>query len=89
MTNPPRHTGGRKTTHTGLKVGCLLLFVAVLIPLMAGEAVIRVIAAEKHKDMEEKYPYMEKCTMQARDKSLIYTYIPNQCGTNSQGYFDS
>ena len=38
--------------------------------------------------MALRYQGHELCTMRAPDPRLIYTYRPNTCGANAQGYSD-
>ena len=65
-------------------VGLFLLFGLVL-----AEVLLRYQYQNAHRKMALRYQDRELCTMRATDPRLIYTYVPNTCGANVQGYSDA
>lgn len=66
----------------------LLLLVSVTIVAALTESVMRVMASRERARIHNTLDETELCTVAAKDRRLIYTYVPGKCGTNSQGYFD-
>ena len=61
--------------------------------LLAGivltEVLLRSQYQNAHRKMALRYQDRELCTMRAPDPRLIYTYVPNTCGSNTKGYNDA
>jgi lysophospholipase L1-like esterase len=74
----------KRTTLTNL----LLLLVSCVIVLGGAEAFLRVRAERARAAIRATFNESKLCTMASVDKRLIYTYKPNECGNNSQGYRD-
>ena len=66
----------------------LLLVFALLLVLVPAELVLRARAARTRDAIRAGMDARELCTMPSSDPRLIYTYKPNECGANSQGYRD-
>jgi lysophospholipase L1-like esterase len=60
-----------------------------LICLSIWELYLRYRYEKDHDILVSEYKGRELCTTYAKDPRLIYTYIPNKCENNSQGYRDS
>ena len=56
--------------------------------LVLTEGLLRYQYHTAHHTMALRYQGHELCTMRAPDSRLIYTYRPNTCGANAQGYID-
>jgi len=52
------------------------------------ETLLRYQYHNVHHKMALRYHDRELCTMRVPDPRLIYTYVPNRCGANAQGYND-
>jgi lysophospholipase L1-like esterase len=52
------------------------------------EVFLRYQYQNTHRTMALRSQGHELCTMRATDPRLIYTYVPNTCGANAQGYSD-
>ncbi len=66
----------------------LLIVVALLVVLIPTEVVLRLQAARERERMRAGLGEHVLCTKQARDRRLIYTYVPGECGANSRGFRD-
>lgn len=73
----------------------VLLAFSVLTGLIIFEVYLRYAYHQKHQELVRKYQDIEStdlsrklCTKRASNPDLIYTFVPNKCGANSQGYFD-
>ena len=67
----------------------LLLVAALLVVLVPGELVLRARAGRAREAIRAGFGEGELCTMASSDPRLIYTYRPNECGANAQGYRDA
>jgi hypothetical protein len=56
--------------------------------LVLTEVLLRYQYHHAHRTMALRSQGHELCTMRATDPRLIYTYVPNTCGANAQGYSD-
>jgi len=66
----------------------LLLLGTCAIVLGGTEAFLRVRAKHTRAAIRATFDDSKLCTMASVDKRLIYTYKPDECGNNSQGYRD-
>jgi lysophospholipase L1-like esterase len=66
----------------------LLLTVVVLATLGGAELFLRQRASHARDALRAQMGERALCTTASPDPRLIYTYKPNQCGNNSQGYRD-
>jgi lysophospholipase L1-like esterase len=65
-----------------------LLLVALVVVLVPAELYLRARAARARDAIRAGMDERELCTTASPDPRLLYTYQPNECGANSQGYRD-
>src|ERR1043166_7878958 len=53
------------------------------------EVLLRHQYQNTHRKIAIRYQGRELCTMRSPDPRLIYSYIPNRCGANTNGYNDA
>ncbi|HEX5130869.1 MAG TPA: SGNH/GDSL hydrolase family protein [Candidatus Krumholzibacteria bacterium] len=66
----------------------LLLVIALLVVLIPAEIYLRVQANQDRARIRGGMDERALCTEQSKDKRLIYTYTPGECGANSRGFRD-
>ncbi|MBI5408260.1 MAG: SGNH/GDSL hydrolase family protein [Nitrospirae bacterium] len=66
----------------------LLSALTLLICLFLWEIYLRYQYKKEHDILLSQNKNRDLCSTYASDPRLIYTYIPNKCGNNSQGYRD-
>lgn len=75
-----------------LLLGIIILIVTFIIIISTFEIYLRVQYSREHDLLVAKYEIRQKsrelCTHSSDDPRLIYSYTPNNCNANSQGYQD-
>lgn len=66
----------------------ILTIVSLLVVMTAAEVTLRVQAAHERARIRATLGDKALCTQRAKDRRLIYTYIPGRCGANSRGFRD-
>lgn len=72
----------------GLLAGAILSVVSISICLVVAEVLFTMLYEKRHELLAEKKAGSILCTTRAESPELIYTRIPNRCGSNSHGYRD-
>ncbi|MBI5675437.1 MAG: SGNH/GDSL hydrolase family protein [Nitrospirae bacterium] len=70
------------------RANIITLFLTLLFILISGEVYLRYQYKKEHDILISKYKGRELCTASSAEPGLIYTFIPNKCGSNSHGYRD-
>jgi lysophospholipase L1-like esterase len=61
----------------------------LLCGIVLTEVLLRHQYQNTHRKIAIRYQGRELCTMRSPDPRLIYSYIPNRCGANTNGYNDA
>src|SRR5262249_51568771 len=75
--------------HAHRRYAITLVGFCLLAGLGFAEVLLRYQYHNAHRNLALRYQGRELCTTRATDPRLIYTYIPNTCGANAQGYIDA
>jgi lysophospholipase L1-like esterase len=70
------------------KSNYLLVALSICLLLIVFEASLRFLHYLTHNKLVEKYDNQDLCTEKSENSLLIYTFKPNKCNANSQGFID-